>query len=238
MLTLMDDWLALLAVPAAKSCSSYALRCAVFRNHETGDTCLHTTTYSLRSVLHIQLYSVARTVHRVTSHLRPAAERPNLATSPIRPHRRALRAPPRVSDQGVLEVCELIDIRYVEVGSLPTPNVYFNTDTNRKQVVQSTPASCPSMTAVGGLTWLDLARRASTPGRIEPEPRRLLKLHCTPERTVGVISVLSDFLTTQGKPPLGSLDPLLYNTGMAGLNDITLRTNPGCSTQGFSAAKR
>ncbi|KAF8266337.1 peptidase S8/S53 domain-containing protein [Lactarius quietus] len=40
---------------------------------------------------------------------------------------------------------------------------------------------------------------------------------------------------TVGKPPLGFLNPWLYGGGLAGLNDITSGSNPGCGTNGFPA---
>ncbi|KAH9022820.1 subtilisin-like protein [Lactarius pseudohatsudake] len=51
----------------------------------------------------------------------------------------------------------------------------------------------------------------------------------------GIISLLNDYLISQGKPPLGFLNPWLYGTGMSGLTDITSGSNPGCNTNGFSA---
>ena len=51
----------------------------------------------------------------------------------------------------------------------------------------------------------------------------------------GVISLLNDFRLSQGKSPLGFLNPLIYSTGAAGFNDITSGSNPGCSTNGFTA---
>jgi hypothetical protein len=52
----------------------------------------------------------------------------------------------------------------------------------------------------------------------------------------GIISLLNDYLISQGKPPLGFLNPWLYGNGLGGFNDITLGSNPGCTTPGFSAA--
>ncbi|KAG8766361.1 hypothetical protein FRC12_006930 [Ceratobasidium sp. 428] len=50
----------------------------------------------------------------------------------------------------------------------------------------------------------------------------------------GVISLLNDYRLSQGKPPLGFLNPWLYaNAGT--LNDITQGNNPGCGTSGFNA---
>ena len=51
----------------------------------------------------------------------------------------------------------------------------------------------------------------------------------------GVISLLNDFRLSQGKSPLGFLNPLIYSTGATGFNDITSGSNPGCGTNGFTA---
>ncbi|KAH9036773.1 subtilisin-like protein [Lactarius deliciosus] len=51
----------------------------------------------------------------------------------------------------------------------------------------------------------------------------------------GIISLLNDYLISQGKVTLGFLNPWLYGTGMSGLTDITSGSNPGCNTGGFSA---
>ncbi|KAH8994681.1 subtilisin-like protein [Lactarius hatsudake] len=51
----------------------------------------------------------------------------------------------------------------------------------------------------------------------------------------GIISLLNDYLISQGKVTLGFLNPWLYSTGMGGLTDITSGSNPGCNTDGFSA---
>ncbi|KAH9015225.1 subtilisin-like protein [Lactarius pseudohatsudake] len=51
----------------------------------------------------------------------------------------------------------------------------------------------------------------------------------------GIISLLNDYLITNGRPPLGFLNIRLYDDGFAGLNDITSGSNPGCGTDGFSA---
>ena len=51
----------------------------------------------------------------------------------------------------------------------------------------------------------------------------------------GVISLLNDYLISNGEPPLGFLNPWLYADGLMGLNDITSGSNPGCSTDGFPA---
>ncbi|KAH9002846.1 hypothetical protein EDB84DRAFT_315901 [Lactarius hengduanensis] len=51
----------------------------------------------------------------------------------------------------------------------------------------------------------------------------------------GIISLLNDYLITNGRPPLGFLNIRLYDDGIAGLNDVTSGSNPGCDTDGFSA---
>ncbi|EGX94758.1 tripeptidyl peptidase SED3 [Cordyceps militaris CM01] len=51
-----------------------------------------------------------------------------------------------------------------------------------------------------------------------------------------VIALLNDYRVSQGKSPLGFLNPWLYSNATSGLNDITSGSNPGCKTDGFSAA--
>ncbi|KAH9062404.1 subtilisin-like protein [Lactarius vividus] len=50
-----------------------------------------------------------------------------------------------------------------------------------------------------------------------------------------IISLLNDYLVSQGKVTLGFLNPWLYGTGKSGLTDIISGSNPGCNTDGFSA---
>ncbi|KAF8268680.1 subtilisin-like protein [Lactarius quietus] len=51
----------------------------------------------------------------------------------------------------------------------------------------------------------------------------------------GLISLLNDYRISEGKEPLGFLNPWLYEIGLPGLNDIKDGENPGCGTEGFSA---
>ncbi|KAH9019209.1 subtilisin-like protein [Lactarius hengduanensis] len=51
----------------------------------------------------------------------------------------------------------------------------------------------------------------------------------------GIISLLNDYQISQGKPPLGFLNPWIYDGGLNGFNDIVSGSNPGCNTDGFSA---
>lgn len=73
----------------------------------------------------------------------------------------------------------------------------------------------------------------STPVRLSlpltPRPQLTSKL----QAVAGIISLLNDFLISNGKPPLGFLNPWLYGNGIGGLNDITSGSNPGCGTKGF-----
>ncbi|KAH8995578.1 subtilisin-like protein [Lactarius hatsudake] len=55
------------------------------------------------------------------------------------------------------------------------------------------------------------------------------------QTVAGTVSLLNDYLITNGRPPLGFLNIRLYDDGFAGLNDITSGSNPGCGTDGFSA---
>ncbi|KAH8990414.1 subtilisin-like protein [Lactarius hatsudake] len=59
---------------------------------------------------------------------------------------------------------------------------------------------------------------------------------CSTPTAAGIISLLNDFLISEGKKPLGFLNPWLYGrNGIRGLNDIISGSNPGCNTDGFSA---
>ncbi|KJA29771.1 hypothetical protein HYPSUDRAFT_126627 [Hypholoma sublateritium FD-334 SS-4] len=51
----------------------------------------------------------------------------------------------------------------------------------------------------------------------------------------GFVALLNDARISVNKRPLGFLNPLLYTAGIAGLNDITSGSNPGCGTNGFNA---
>ncbi|EJT98782.1 subtilisin-like protein [Dacryopinax primogenitus] len=50
-----------------------------------------------------------------------------------------------------------------------------------------------------------------------------------------VVALLNDVRRSQGKPPLGFLNPLLYRRLYLGLNDITVGSSFGCNTTGFPA---
>jgi len=51
----------------------------------------------------------------------------------------------------------------------------------------------------------------------------------------GIISLLNDYRLSKGMASLGFLNPWLYGGGITGLTDITIGSNPGCGTDGFSA---
>ncbi|KZP30476.1 subtilisin-like protein, partial [Athelia psychrophila] len=50
-----------------------------------------------------------------------------------------------------------------------------------------------------------------------------------------IVALLNDYRISEGKAPLGFLNPFLYTNGTAGLTDITSGSNPGCGTNGFTA---
>ncbi|KAH8990281.1 subtilisin-like protein [Lactarius akahatsu] len=58
---------------------------------------------------------------------------------------------------------------------------------------------------------------------------------CAAPIVAGIISLLNDYRISQGRRPLGFLNPWLYGIARAGLNDITSGSNPGCNTDGFPA---
>ncbi|KAJ7780215.1 peptidase S8/S53 domain-containing protein [Mycena maculata] len=57
---------------------------------------------------------------------------------------------------------------------------------------------------------------------------------CSSPTFAGVIALLNDFLISEGKAPLGFLNPLIY-TIPSGFNDIVSGSNPGCGQAGFTA---
>ncbi|KAH8982165.1 subtilisin-like protein [Lactarius hatsudake] len=59
---------------------------------------------------------------------------------------------------------------------------------------------------------------------------------CAAPVVAGIISLLNDHLLSVGRSPLGFLNPWLYGVGLPGINDIISGSNPGCGTDGFSAA--
>lgn len=59
---------------------------------------------------------------------------------------------------------------------------------------------------------------------------------CSCPTSSSIFALLNDFRLSQGKPTLGFLNPLLYANPNT-LNDITIGSNPGCNTTGFSAIK-
>jgi tripeptidyl-peptidase-1 len=59
---------------------------------------------------------------------------------------------------------------------------------------------------------------------------------CSTPTVAGIISLLNDQRKGMGKPPLGFINPFLYQNARA-FNDITTGNNPGCSTDGFYAAE-
>ncbi|KAF5388189.1 hypothetical protein D9615_000690 [Tricholomella constricta] len=50
----------------------------------------------------------------------------------------------------------------------------------------------------------------------------------------GIVALLNDVRLSNGQPPLGFLNPLLYSKAASGFNDITVGHNSGCGTTGFN----
>lgn len=57
---------------------------------------------------------------------------------------------------------------------------------------------------------------------------------CATPISASLVSLINDDLIAAGKSPLGFINPFLYANPSA-FTDITSGTNPGCSTNGFSA---
>ncbi|KAG0702394.1 peptidase S8/S53 domain-containing protein [Suillus ampliporus] len=58
---------------------------------------------------------------------------------------------------------------------------------------------------------------------------------CSSPTFASFVSMLNDARISDGKTPLGFLNPFLYSNGYTALNDITEGNNPGCGTEGFNA---
>ncbi len=51
-----------------------------------------------------------------------------------------------------------------------------------------------------------------------------------------VFSLLNDALISEGKPPVGFINPWLYSHGYKSFTDVTNGSSSGCNTTGFPAA--
>ncbi|KAH9053898.1 subtilisin-like protein [Lactarius vividus] len=88
----------------------------------------------------------------------------------------------------------------------------------------------------GGRGIPDIAAQAlEVPCFYEGEEAVAKGTSCSSPIVAGVVSLLNDYRLSQGRPPLGFLNPWLYGGGLNGLNDIVSGSNPGCDTDGFSA---
>jgi len=52
----------------------------------------------------------------------------------------------------------------------------------------------------------------------------------------GLVALLNDGRIAAGRPPLGFLNPLIYQVGDKAFNDITAGNAPGCGTPGFNVS--
>lgn len=53
--------------------------------------------------------------------------------------------------------------------------------------------------------------------------------------TASIFALINDKRISAGQAKLGFINPLLYQKGTKGLNDITIGSNKGCNTNGFPA---
>ena len=60
---------------------------------------------------------------------------------------------------------------------------------------------------------------------------------CAAPSFASLVALVNDRLLAADQPPLGFLNPLIYQAGASVFNDITEGSNPGCGTQGFPAAE-
>ena len=66
----------------------------------------------------------------------------------------------------------------------------------------------------------------------------VLGTSCSSPSWAALVSVLNDYRYSKGEANLGFLNPLLYSANMTtALRDVTSGRNPGCNSNGFSAAK-
>ena len=71
---------------------------------------------------------------------------------------------------------------------------------------------------------------------VKGEPRLVGGTSASAPTFAAVIALLNDIRISEGKAPLGFLNPWLYSQAFLGLNDIEMGNNPGCGTQGFSVS--
>jgi hypothetical protein len=75
----------------------------------------------------------------------------------------------------------------------------------------------------------------STPVRPTTMTPRSGSLETLWQVAASVFSLLNDFRISEGKPPLGFLNPWIYSCGSTGFNDITSNSNQSCGTRLFPA---
>ncbi|EUC55873.1 tripeptidyl-peptidase, partial [Rhizoctonia solani AG-3 Rhs1AP] len=126
-----------------------------------------------------------------------------------------------------------------------------NDGTNRTRFQPIFPASCPYVTAVGGTYKVSPeVGLYNTTGRGFPDvaaqgnafqivqggrTTSVAGTSASAPAFAGVIALLNDYRLSQGKSPLGFLNPWLYSSAVSALSDITSGNNPGCGTNGFTA---
>ncbi len=79
------------------------------------------------------------------------------------------------------------------------------------------------------------ARASFRPPSSLLRPSSSTRLTANVQTVASVISLLNDYLLSTDRPPLGWLNPWLYDELRTGFKDIQHGSNPGCGTEGFSA---
>jgi len=88
----------------------------------------------------------------------------------------------------------------------------------------------------GGRAFPDIsAQGTNIPIVFGPEIGLVAGTSCSTPITASIVALLNDQLISQGKAPVGFLNPLIYANGGAAFTDITAGDNPGCGTNGFNA---
>ncbi|KAG9317809.1 peptidase S8/S53 domain-containing protein [Chiua virens] len=106
----------------------------------------------------------------------------------------------------------------------------------RKYLQNLAPGTYESMYNPNGRAYPDVAAQAQVFSIIYKGQKDLVDgTSCSAPTFAAFVSMLNDARMSAGKPPLGFLNPWLYETGWSGLNDIIVGHNPGCGTEGFNA---
>ncbi|KAF8259313.1 subtilisin-like protein [Lactarius quietus] len=112
----------------------------------------------------------------------------------------------------------------------------FSSGPRRARLLQNLGGRYYGMYNAGGRGVPDIALQAMAYEMVlKRQPFAMQGTSCAAPAAAGIIALLNDHMISSGRRPLGFLNPWLYGSGLSGLNDITLGSNSGCNTEGFSA---